>query len=715
MAEARHRNMPALDGLRALAVAGVISYHLGFGWARGGYLGVDLFFALSGYLITSLLLEEHISTDQIRLGAFWARRIRRLMPALFLLLAAIALFVVIEGRFGAPGAIAQIDLGRLRADALATLLYVANWHAIFAHQSYFAQFASPSPFEQTWSLAIEEQFYILWPPLLVLIVKRAHDRFRFTGVGVALFGAAASALVMALLYRVGTGANALYFGTETRAFDLLLGAALGFVVAGRPEPGPAARRWLHLAALPALGLLLVFWAVAGSPSGLPPGWMFEGGFLCCAALGCLVIADVRQVRCSPLGRLLSLRPLRYIGRISYGIYLWHWPVIVYMTESRTGLAQPWLDSARLGATMALAVASYHLVEAPVRRRPFPGRMSWAIVPASAAAMAGCLVLATTPAIAAPAPRARVLAPASVSATVSIRHNRPGRAAGASVVPGAGGFASQSPILLRAGQRISRRHPLRVMLLGDSVMVGAELGLDAALGSTGEVRLFDRAIDGFGLSTDPGWRQNLPYLIARARPELIVATWSWDESCTEGPAIHHGPCALQDPLAYTAELEAAVRLMLHSPGVCGVIFLQFPLLGPALAPTPGAERALTDARLAGEADWAHIVASLPSVFPGKVMYLPVGSSLLWHGRFSSWLPPETAPNAPPSTWVRVRMVDNVHMCPAGVVRQTHAVLADLTALYHLTRARSLWWRGAWTESPRYNTPPGSCPADHPPGS
>ncbi len=706
--------MPALDGLRAVAIGGVIAYHLGFGWARGGYLGVDLFFALSGFLITSLLLEEYISTDQIRLGAFWARRIRRLMPALFVLLAALALFVVVEGRFGAPGAIAQIDLGRLRFDALATLLYVANWHAIFAHQPYFAQFASPSPLEQTWSLAIEEQFYILWPPLLVLIVVRARAHFRSAGVGVALLGAAASSLAMALLYRSGAGDNALYFGTETRAFDLLLGAALAFLAAGRPEPGPVARRFLHLAALPALALLLVFWAVAGSPSGVPPGWMFEGGFSGCAALACLVIADVRQTDPGPLGHLLSLRPLRYVGQISYGIYLWHWPVIIYMTESRTSLVQPWLDLARLGTTLGLAMVSFHLVETPIRRRRLAGRVRWTVVPASVAAMAGCLVLATTPAIAAPAPRARVLAPLPVSASMASTHPRAGRAAVASLVPGAGGFAGQAPIVLRAGREISRRHPLRVMLLGDSVMAGAELGIDAALGSTGDVRLFDRAIDGFGLSTDPIWRRSLPYLIARAHPELIVATWSWDESCTEGPAIHRGPCALQAPAAYKAELEAAVRLMLGSPGVAGVIFLQFPLLGPVPAPTPSIEREETDARLAGESAWSHIVASLPAVFPRRVMYLPVGASLLWHGRFSPWLPPETDPNAPPSRWVRVRMVDNVHLCPAGVVRYTDALLADMTALFHLPRARPSWWRGAWTSSSRYNTPPGSCPADHPPG-
>src|SRR5580698_1447685 len=147
----RGQYLPALDGLRAFAVSAVVAYHLRLGWMQGGYLGVDLFFVLSGFLITSLLLEEWSTTARVRLGAFWARRARRLLPALFLPLVVLALYVVIEGNFGAPGASARIDLSGLRGDALATLLYVANWHAIFAHQSYFTQFSTPSPLEHTWS------------------------------------------------------------------------------------------------------------------------------------------------------------------------------------------------------------------------------------------------------------------------------------------------------------------------------------------------------------------------------------------------------------------------------------------------------------------------------------------------------------------------------------------------------------------------------------
>ena len=199
------RRIPALDGLRAFAVLGVMAYHLGLGWASGGYLGVDLFFVLSGFLITSLLVEEWRGTGRIRLGAFWGRRARRLLPALFLVLIAVALYAWLNGRLAtvATGG-AAIDLSGLRDDAFATLFYVANWHLVLVHQSYFAQFSAPSPLQHTWSLAIEEQFYVIWPLVVVGIYKIAPRRWRTVGVTVAVVGAAASAIAMAVLYHVGS-------------------------------------------------------------------------------------------------------------------------------------------------------------------------------------------------------------------------------------------------------------------------------------------------------------------------------------------------------------------------------------------------------------------------------------------------------------------------------------------------------------------------------
>jgi peptidoglycan/LPS O-acetylase OafA/YrhL len=706
----------------------VLAYHLGFGWMGGGYLGVDLFFVLSGFLITSLLFEEWVSTGAIGLVAFWARRVRRLLPALLLLLVGIGLFVVCEGRLGSPGATAQLDLSGIRGDGLATLLYLANWHAIFAHESYFAHFGLPSPLQHTWSLAIEGQFYIVWPLLLVLLLKWARSSGRAIGLAATVTGAAGSAGLMAPMYHAGTNPTRLYYGTDTRMSDMLVGAALAMVVSARPQPAAMARRALHVAGPVAAIALGAAWVLAGAAgpgggaAGVPPGWMFEGGFLICAVLAAIVVADVAQFQSGTLGSLLGLAPLSWIGRISYGIYLFHWPIFVYMTAQRTGLSQPWLDLARVGLTVGISAASYHFIETPIRRGQLSGWPRWALAPACALATALAVVVATVPALAAPTSKVPSAAPALVirpmalgarSAAAELVAGPPGAAA-AAMVPGGGGYAGEQPIPLPADTVLSRARPLRVMLIGDSMMKGAELGMNAALDSTGEVVVADRSIDGFGLSVDRIWRRSLPELIAQVRPDIIIGTWGWDGTCTWDPQIQHQPCALQEPVDYKHELEQAVRLMLSpGDGVSGVIFAQYPLLGPLKASTGPDQRAAGADREAGEAAWQEIVASMPSEFPRRVMYLPVGSSVLLQGRFSAWLPPSTRPAAPRSQWVRVRMEDEVHLCPAGVTRYADAILADLTAIYRLAPASPRWWDGSWVDDPGYNDPPGSCPDDHPP--
>src|SRR3984957_3115468 len=424
------RHLPALDGLRAFAVAGVFAYHLGWGWAAGGYLGVDLFFVLSGFLITSLLLEERELTGRVRLGAFWARRARRLLPALFLVLAAIALYVVIDGRYGGAGASASIDLSGLRGDALATLFYVANWHAIFSHQSYFAQFAASSPLKHTWSLAIEEQFYLVWPPVLLVLLKVARGAWRRVGLVVAIAGALGSAGLMLALYHGAADASRVYYGTDTHLFDMFGGIAVAMLVAARPQPGVRARRALHVVAPVCAVALGVFWVRAGTGSGLVPSWMYRGGFLLCAALAVVVIADVRQVQHGPLGQVLSLRPLRFLGRISYGVYLWHFPVIVYMTPGRVGVSGDALDAVRIGATLLLATLSYRFVEMPIRRARPLGWRRFALAPAAMAATAAVIVIGTIPAVAAPTHLAPPTAPGLISGAP---------------VPGSGGYSAEKPL------------------------------------------------------------------------------------------------------------------------------------------------------------------------------------------------------------------------------------------------------------------------------
>src|SRR6266545_2315875 len=215
---------PALDGLRAFAILTIMVYHGQATWPRGGYLSVDLFFVLSGYLITTLLVAEWNQRGEVDLGAFWSGRARRLLPALFLMLAGIAAYAALL----APAA----RLARVRWDALATLAYVANWRFAFTHLSYFEQFGDSSPLTHMWTLGIEEQYYLLWPLLLIVGLRLAKGRPRPLLAG-ALLAALASVLAMAVLYRPGVDPSRLYYGTDTRAQALLLGGALAFVLALR--------------------------------------------------------------------------------------------------------------------------------------------------------------------------------------------------------------------------------------------------------------------------------------------------------------------------------------------------------------------------------------------------------------------------------------------------------------------------------------------------
>ncbi len=686
------RHLPALDGVRALAILGVIAYHLGLGWAAGGYLGVDLFFVLSGFLITSLLLEEWCESARIRLGAFWGGRARRLFPALLIVLIAVSVYAVVNGRFSAPSAGgAAIDLSGLRGDALSTLFYFANWHAIYVHQSYFTQFSTPSPLQHTWSLAIEEQFYLVWPLVIVLLLRWAGRHWRRIGAGLCVVGALASAAAMAALYHVGSDPSRVYYGTDTRAFDLLVGAGLAMLCAGRVQPGQRARSALHVAAPVAVVVLAVFWVTAGT-AGLPTALMFRGGFLLCAVLAALVIADARLVEPGPLGRLLALRPLCWIGTISYGLYLWHWPIIVYLNQARTGLSGATLDVARIGLTFAVSTLSYYLVELPIRRRKFSGASLGLLVPGSAAVTALVVILGTTQSV------------AIVEQSWPGGGLFPGK--GPNVVS-AGGYGAETPITLPPGLTFSHTHRLRVMTIGDSVMKFAQLGIAAALDSTGVVRVVQRAVPGWGL-TSPNALGFLQTLVRRSHPQLVIGTWSWDSAAAKA-----------DPVGYQKTLDAGLRTLLTpGDGVDGVILLQMPDLGPlpAVVLLSPVQTKSWSARAAGLSSWNAAVAQAPDAFPGKVMYLPVGGSLEIGGAFTSWLPVGGQTSAPAGSWVRIRTLDGVHLCPPGITRYTAPILEDMTQLFDLPAPRVKWWTSYPIAVEAFNYQDASqgmiCPDDHP---
>ncbi|HUA93893.1 MAG TPA: acyltransferase family protein [Acidimicrobiales bacterium] len=404
--------MPALDGVRGLAVLGVMAFHGGVSWLGGGFLSLDTFFVLSGFLITSLLITEWQSSGAIRLGAFWARRARRLLPALLLVL----VFVVAYANWVAPPG----TYPGLRLDALSTLFYVANWHFILVGSDYFARSGLPSPLTHTWSLAVEEQFYLVWP-LVVLAVLRFGRGLR-TLMTVSVVGAVASAVAMALLFRSGASITRLYFGTDTHGQSLLVGAVLAVVLARRTaKPAPAggpggpgalpsgnpawlasgrwAKWWLPLlGAAGAVATALLWWR-ASFTSGL----VWQGGVLVASVSTAAVLCSVVCAPASLLAAALSIRPLRYVGRISYGMYLWHYPLFLWIDGARTGLTGPPLLLLRFGATVAVASASFFLVERPVRQhRLLRQWRAWLVAPAAVGGVAAVLVVATTgPGAAAP--------------------------------------------------------------------------------------------------------------------------------------------------------------------------------------------------------------------------------------------------------------------------------------------------------------------------
>src|SRR4051794_26784816 len=322
--EPDQRRWSGLDGLRALAVAAVVTFHFAPSVLPGGFLGVDVFFVLSGYLITRMIAAEYLRFGGLRIGHFYLRRARRLLPALAVVLTAAL----------TASAFWRDPLTTVRAATAAALGYLSNWWLSFAHHSYFVSAGRPSMLQHLWSLAVEEQFYLLWPVITVAVLTLAPRRHRaVTLAGVAGLLGLASALEMALLAvaenaPVATDASRLYYGTDTHSMGLLLGAAFGAFVAGRgPEPGevgPRARRHLWLTDTVAAAALIAFAVISFTVSEADPR-LYRGGFLLVAVLGTAAAAAVAR-RGSRLGRMLDVPPLRWLSARSYAIYLWHWPV-----------------------------------------------------------------------------------------------------------------------------------------------------------------------------------------------------------------------------------------------------------------------------------------------------------------------------------------------------------------------------------------------------
>jgi peptidoglycan/LPS O-acetylase OafA/YrhL len=346
---------PALDGVRAIAVLVVIAFHLGFKGVSGGFLGVDMFFVLSGYLVTGLLVDEYRRSQTIAFSKFWLRRVRRLFPALFIVLTALCIFAF---RYGAPE-----DNYGLRRDSLATLFYSANWWYIKSGQSYFAQFANVSPLRHTWSLAIEEQFYFFWPLLVLIVLKLSKGRLRNLAV-IAGVGSIASAVSLAAHWELIDQSRS-YYGTDTRIHEMFIGAIAAMVLRTKfasRHKGRAFWSWVS----PALLVVIVLSVVKLTDS----THAYYTGY---SALFSVVVATF--LLSLDLGegfvkRILSLKPVVFIGLISYGLYLWHWPIIVLVVPGAFRISRNiehgQLIALQIALMFILSFVSYKLVEKPIR-------------------------------------------------------------------------------------------------------------------------------------------------------------------------------------------------------------------------------------------------------------------------------------------------------------------------------------------------------------
>ncbi len=347
--------MPGLDGLRALSVLAVIAYHLNLPFAPGGLLGVNIFFVLSGYLITDILLDQWRQDRRLDLRNFWLRRARRLLPALFLMLVAVVVWLALVDRAQLPS---------LRGDIVAAALYVSNWWLIFHHVSYFARFGPPSPLTNLWSLAVEEQFYLVWPLLLAFGLRFVRRKGWL--IGLILAGATVSAGAMAVIYQPGVDPSRVYYGTDTRAFSLLIGAALAVAWAShtlRTELPARARRLLDGSGVAALLIVLAMIVFTNEYQ----TFLYRGGMVLLSIASAVVIAVLAHPA-SRLGALFGRQPLRWLGVRSYGIYLWHYPVIVLTsTAVNTGGFDAPRALLQVAATLVLADLSWRFVETPIRR------------------------------------------------------------------------------------------------------------------------------------------------------------------------------------------------------------------------------------------------------------------------------------------------------------------------------------------------------------
>lgn len=648
--------LPALDGLRGLSVAAVLFFHAGH--YRGGFLGVDLFFVLSGFLITSLLIKEIDATSTVAVVRFWGRRFRRLLPAVLVSLVGVTLLVFAFGSVAEQAA--ALD------DGPWAQFYLANWHALSKPGGYWASFELPRVFGHLWSLGIEQQFYVIWPLAMLGVARLGRHRERWLAVGCAAL--AIASLLQSLRLFDPTNPTRVYMGTDTRASSLLLGAlcATSFV---RGTAGIVSRRLGRLVDIPLVAMLVGFAVAWGLVDGTSSPWLFQGGLFVHSLLAAVLVVLSAETRESWTGRFLGHGALRWLGTVSYSLYLWHWPIFVLLSPERTNIDGWPLVVLRITVSVAAAWLSKVLVEDPIRFRAgwMRGRAGFATFVAAMVGVGAFWVLVPEPDT---APAA--FDPSTITVATTIAPPSPSSVP--TTTPDA--TADSTPTGTPAPtDETSTTAPLpsvsRVLLLGDSVLYDASPGVVAALESAG-LTVQNNSFPGAGLLSDqmdvgPLYRDSL----AQFRPDLVVYQFSlWDRGTPDEQF------AAYEAFAQQVNDAGAQLLFVTEPPIrtdlSGGIIAQLPDVAARVVAEDPARRGLLD------------------------------STAVWGTEFALDIDGDSVPERKP---------DGVHICPSGSARFGAWLAAELTTRYQgLTPTEaSAWAGGPWTTDERFTTPAGICAA------
>ena len=653
-------HIAALDGLRGLAVVAVLFFHAGK--LQGGFLGVDLFFALSGFLITSLLLTEVDLIGRVRLVAFWGRRFRRLLPAVLLLLVAVTVITTLVA--SVPERAATLN------DGPWAQAYVANWHTIAGHRDYWASFELPRMFGHLWSLAIEEQFYLVWPVVVGLIAWRSRHVHR-TVIVVCIVASLASLLWMIRLFDPADPTR-VYIGTDTRASSLLLGA----LFAAAPLRSAAMRFTARIGhafswtAAGILGIIGLFWFMTNGPSST---WLFHGGLFVHSLLSALLVAGCAARPEATASRWIGWGPLRVTGVLSYSLYLWHWPVYALLSSQRTGMSGWPLIALRVAVAFAAAAISKVVVEDPVRFRATWARGRHGVVTLGCVSLAVAVFWVVVPhPHTAPAAfsldqfASTTIAPTTVApTTVAVDNTTSATTPSPAAVSTSVAATTTTVAALLAPTT-------RVLMVGDSMAFDEWPAVASAL-YAGKINISGYVSPGAGL-LDNRYDSTtaIDKMVVDFHPDLVLYQGSlWDFGTAE---------------AQRAAYERFTDFVLGQGARLALITIP-PLRADHQDP----------AELGSLTGIMHDIAD---EHPGQVMVF--NSDEVWGPVFTQDVNGDKVPERKP---------DGVHVCPSGAAMYAIWLMNELQQRFtdFVPVPPALWATGEWVGDPRYTNPAGICAA------